>query len=63
MKNIDLKDSVKDFSSGWVVLDSKNKVVGHARSLPKIMKKAEKIQEATVMPVAKNYQGFVTKSS
>ncbi len=62
MKAIDLRAVLKDFSEGWVAIDTrnKNKVVGHSKSFVSISKKIEGRKNILLVPASSNYFGFVT---
>lgn len=64
MKAIDLRKPLKEYSSGWIALDDKKRVVvAHARTFAAIVEKAKKIKQnknVVLLPAAKSYFGFVT---
>ena len=61
MKSRDLSVVLKDFKTGWIAVNNKNKVVVTATSFASICKKVENIQEElTLLPAAEDYSGLVT---
>ena len=61
MKAIDLRQSVKPYSSGWVAINkTSKKVVAHAKTFALISKEIKGIKDIFLMPASKNYFGFVT---
>lgn len=63
MKTINLSKLLRGFSSGWVAVSSDYKnVVASGKTLKEVTKKAqkEKRSDVVLIPVAKNYRGFVT---
>lgn len=62
MKIVDLSKSLKNYKSGWVAIDKKNKVVAHAENFGSICKKIEGIQNLVLIPASNNYFGFITRT-
>lgn len=62
MKAINLTNTLKDYNSGWVMIDQKYKVVAWAKNFEKIASKAKKNKSVFIMPASKNYFGFITYS-
>lgn len=60
MEGIDLTIALKKYTSGWVAIDKKNKVVAHAESFEEIEKKVKNIKDVVVISVSKDYFGIVT---
>jgi hypothetical protein len=61
MKGIDLRDSLKIYSKGWVAINRKNnKVVAHADTFALISKKVKDSKNVILVPASKDYFGFVT---
>ena len=65
MKSLDLRDTLKQYTSGWVLIDeTSKKVIAHAKGFKEINSAASKIvtkdMNVFVMPASDNYFGFVT---
>lgn len=61
MKALDLTNSIKSYSDGWLAINKKNKkVVAHAKTFESISQKVKGIKDVFLMPASKNYFGFVT---
>jgi hypothetical protein len=65
MKSLDLRNALKQYSTGWVLIDEDNKkVIAHARDFEGINKSAMKIASKNmnvfIMPASESYFGFVT---
>jgi hypothetical protein len=64
MNAVDLRQALKPYSKGWLAIDKKNKkVVAHAKTFALISKKIEGIKDIFLVPVSKNYFGFVTSNA
>ena len=64
MKPINLTKTIKSYKSGWVAVDErKKKVIAHARTFEAITKKAKEMENIFIMPAAKNYFGYITRSN
>ena len=63
MRPINLVDTLKDYSQGWVALSKDYKrVLYSGRTFSSMMKKIEKegeLDKVVLLPVTKNYRGFV----
>jgi hypothetical protein len=61
MKAIDLRDTLKPYTKGWIAINTKtNKVVAHADSFKVIAEKIKNIKNILLVPASKDYFGFVT---
>ena len=63
MNTINLVNELKKYKKGWVVINSKNKVIDWASSFAKISKKVEKHKDEEkllIIPASNNYYGFIT---
>lgn len=61
MKAVDLRDTLKPYTKGWVAINKKtNKVVAHADSFETITEKVKKFKNVLLVPASKDYFGFVT---
>jgi len=60
MKTIDLTQSLKKYTSGWVAIDKNRQVIAHAKTFESITKKIQKNPEVLLIPASKDYFGFVT---
>lgn len=61
MNPVDLRKALKPYADGWVAIDKKNKtVVAHAKSFALLAKKIKETKDIFLMPVSKNYFGFIT---
>lgn len=61
---IDLTNSLKTYSAGWVAINKKtNKVVAHAQTFEALSKKVKGIKDVLFVPASKNYFGFVTSNA
>ncbi len=64
MKAVDLIQTLKPYSKGWLAIDKKNKkVVAHANTFALISKKAKGVKDIFLVPASKNYFGFVTSNA
>lgn len=65
MQAINLSKLLKGFSSGWVAISSDyKKVLASGKSLKQVTEKIKKLnrEDVVLLPVAKNYRGFVTSN-
>lgn len=61
VKAIDLRQTLKSHSRGWVAINKKNKkVIADAKTFALISEKVKGLKDVFLMPASKNYFGFVT---
>ncbi len=61
MKAIDLRQTLKSYSKGWVAINKKTKkVVAHAETFVSITEKVKDLKDVFLVPASKDYFGFVT---
>lgn len=61
MKAIDLSQTLKSHSQGWVAVDRKTKkVIADAKSFSSISEKVKGLKNVLLIPASKNYFGFIT---
>lgn len=64
MKAIDLRKSLKPYTSGWVAVNKKtNEVVTHAKDFKSIAQKVGKGKDILLIPASDNYFGFITRAN
>lgn len=61
MKAIDLRQTLKSYSQGWVAINKKSKkVVAKANTFASISEKVKESKNILLVPASKNYFGFIT---
>ena len=60
MKSIDLTKTLKPYTSGWVALDAKLKIVAHEKDFESISERVKDREDVVLMPASKSYFGFIT---
>lgn len=63
MRPIDLSKSLKNYTSGWVALDKKRKVVASGKTFNAVINKVKEEKDVFLVPASKEYFGFVTTSN
>ncbi|MBI4092263.1 MAG: hypothetical protein HY427_03605 [Candidatus Levybacteria bacterium] len=57
----DLTKSLSGYKTGWVAVNTKGKVVSHAKTFKEISEEVKKTKEdISLLPASDNYFGFIT---
>lgn len=60
MKPIDLTNVLKKYRSGWIALNSNNKVVAYAKRFDKLSEAVKDEKDINLMPVLKDYSSIIS---